>query len=238
MLRIALCDDEQAARDSLRFQLEKFMYEGDERIVYEFTSGETALRWLRNHPGEVDLLFLDVEMKEMTGMEAAERIRQFNKELLLVFVTGYSEYVFDGYRTGALDYVMKPAGEEQICRILSRARAILYGSRAKSFVFQNQEGTFRMPLDQILYFYSDRRQVGVVTEKGEYFFYGKLSEAAEKTDRRFVRIHQRYLVNGDLVEYIGHDELLIRGKTLPISRSMKDEAIKSLAECMLRGAGI
>ena len=68
MLRIALCDDEQEARDSLRFQLEKTMYEGEEDIVYEFTSGETALRWLKNHPGEVDLLFLDVEMKAMTGI--------------------------------------------------------------------------------------------------------------------------------------------------------------------------
>ncbi len=113
MLRIALCDDEQEARDQLRFQLEKSLYETDEEIVYEFSSGETAVRWLKKHPGEIDLLFLDVEMKEMTGMEAAERIREFDKTILLVFVTGYSEYVFDGYRTGALDYVMKPAGEER-----------------------------------------------------------------------------------------------------------------------------
>lgn len=189
MLRIALCDDEQEARDSLRFQLEKTMYEGDEDIVYEFTSGETALRWLKNHPGEVDLLFLDVEMKAMTGMETAEGIRQFDKELLIVFVTGYSEYVFDGYRTGALDYVLKPVSLERVRQVLNRAREILYEKRTKNFVFQNQEGTFRLPLDQILYFYSDRRQVGVVTENKEYLFYGKLSETEEKADSRFVRVH-------------------------------------------------
>ncbi len=237
MLRIALCDDEQEARDSLRFQLEKIMYEGDEDIVYEFTSGETALRWLKNHPGEVDLLFLDVEMKAMTGMETAEGIRQFDKELLIVFVTGYSEYVFDGYRTGALDYVLKPVSLERVRQVLNRAREILYEKRTKNFVFQNQEGTFRLPLDQILYFYSDRRQVGVVTENKEYLFYGKLSETEEKADSRFVRVHQRYLVNGDQVEYIGHDEVVIRGKTIPVSRGMKDEALKKLAECMLKGTG-
>ena len=60
MLRIALCDDEQEARDQLRFQLEKSLYETDEEIVYEFSSGETAVRWLKKHPGEIDLLFLDV----------------------------------------------------------------------------------------------------------------------------------------------------------------------------------
>lgn len=182
MLRIALCDDEQEARDQLRFQLEKSIYETDEEIVYEFSSGETAVRWLKKHPGEIDLLFLDVEMKEMTGMEAAERIREFDKTILLVFVTGYSEYVFDGYRTGALDYVMKPAGEERIRQIVSRAREAFYSRREKDFVFQNQEGTFRIALDQILYFYSDRRQVYLVTENREYAFYGKLSEVQFQVD--------------------------------------------------------
>lgn len=237
MLRIALCDDEQKARDQLRFQLEKTMYETDEEIVYEFSSGETALRWLGKHPGEIDLLFLDVEMKEMTGMEAAEEIRKFDKEILIVFVTGYSEYVFDGYRSGALDYVMKPAGEERIRQILMRARDILYGRREKNFVFQNQEGTFRMPVDRILYFYSDRRQVCLVTEQKEYFFYGKLGEVQAQVDDRFVRIHQRYLINGDHVEYIGHDEVLTGGRSLPVSRGMKEEAVKRLAERMLKGAG-
>lgn len=235
MLRIALCDDEQEARDCLRFQLEKTMYEGDEEIVYEFTSGETALRWLKKHPGEIDLLFLDVEMKDLNGMKTAEEIRKLDKELLIVFVTGYSEYVFDGYRTGALDYVLKPAEEEQIRLILSRAREYFFMKRERNFVFQNQDGTFRMPLDKILYFYSDRRQIGVVTEMEEYFFYGKLSEVEEKTDGHFVRIHQRYLVNGDRVEYIGHDQVEICGKELPISRGMKDTAAAKLAECMLKG---
>ena len=237
MLRIALCDDEQEARDSLRFQLEKSIYEGDEEIVYEFTSGETALRWLKKHPGEIDLLFLDVEMKDINGMKTAEEIRKFDKELLIVFVTGYSEYVFDGYRTGAFDYVLKPAEEEQIRHILSRAREHFFLKKEKNFVFQNQDGTFRMPLDKILYFYSDRRQVGVVTENGEYFFYGKLSEVEEKTDSRFVRIHQRYLVNGDRVAHIGHDQVEICGKELPISRGMKVAAVAKLAECMLKGIG-
>lgn len=100
MFRIGICDDESNARDALRFELEKAAKEEDWEIVYEFSSGTVALSWLKNHPGEIDLLFLDVEMPGMSGMETARRIRVFSRELLLVFVTGYSDYVFDGYQMG------------------------------------------------------------------------------------------------------------------------------------------
>ena len=81
MLRIGICDDQQEARDALRFGLEKVIREESEQIVYEFSTGESAVRWLKKHPGEIDLLFLDVEMKGMNGMEAAEQIREFDREI-------------------------------------------------------------------------------------------------------------------------------------------------------------
>ena len=86
MLRIAICDDEIAARDMLRIQLEKVLVESTEEIVYEFSSGVNAVSWLQKHPGEIDLLFLDVEMDGLNGMETAKKIRAFDKDLSLVFV--------------------------------------------------------------------------------------------------------------------------------------------------------
>ena len=97
MLRIGICDDQIDARNTLRFQLEKVLYEESEQIVYEFSTGESAVRWLKKHPGEIDLLFLDVEMNGANGMEAARQIREFDKGICLVFVTGYTDYVFAGY---------------------------------------------------------------------------------------------------------------------------------------------
>ena len=93
MLRIALCDDETTARDTLRCQIEPFLKE-EEEIVYEFSSGQSAVRWLRSHAGQIDLLFLDIEMKESNGMETARLIRTFDQTLLIVFVTGYSGFRF------------------------------------------------------------------------------------------------------------------------------------------------
>lgn len=129
MLRIAICDDEIDARDALRIQLEKLLIEDSEEIVYEFSSGTNAASWFFKHPGEIDLLFLDVEMKGLNGMETAEKIRTFDNQSAIVFVTGYSDYVFDGYRVGALDYLMKPATEESLRQLLGRVRAKAAGKK-------------------------------------------------------------------------------------------------------------
>ena len=156
MLRIAICDDETAARDALRFQLEKIIDDETEEIVYEFSSGVNAEKWLRKYPGQIDLLFLDVEMNGMNGMETAEKIRAFDENLLIVFVTGYQDYVFDGYRVGALDYVMKPVGVQRLREVYDRVKHILKERMQKTFIVKNSDGVYRFQYDDIFYFYSQR----------------------------------------------------------------------------------
>ena len=113
--------------------------------MYEFVSGKNAASWLKKHPGEIDLLFLDVEMKEPNGMETARYIRTFDEEILIVFVTGHKDYVFDGYEADALDYVLKPAEPERLKRILERVRRIMEKNREKTFIFKNMDGAYRLP---------------------------------------------------------------------------------------------
>ena len=184
-------------------------------------------------------MFLDVEMPGLNGMETAERIQKFDKNMILVFVTGYTDYVFDGYRVGALDYVIKPAGKERLYEIMKRVREQLFLQLKENFVFQNIDGTYRFSYEEILYFYSERRQVTVVTERGDFTFYGKLGEVESETGGDFVRIHQRYLVNGKKVSHIGSTSLLIgegdKVAELPISRGLREAASSKLARILLRG---
>lgn len=239
MLRIGICDDQMEARDALRFQLEKVLREESEQIVYEFSTGESAVRWLKKHPGEIDLLFLDVEMKGINGMEAAGQIREFDRDICLVFVTGYADYVFDGYKVNALDYVIKPVGAERIGEVLKRVREQIFDNREKAFCFKTQEGTYRLPLSDISCFYSDKRKVNVVCagreEKLSYAFYGKLDEVEEQLSGAFVRVHQRYLVNPKWVTRIGGESVTVAGQSIPMSRAMKEEATVKLAKAMLEG---
>lgn len=242
MLRIGICDDQTQARDTLRFGLEKVLRDESEQIVYEFSTGASAVRWLKKHPGEIDLLFLDVEMEGMNGMEAASAIREFNKEICLVFVTGYTDYVFDGYKVNALDYVIKPATAERLSEVLMRVREQLSDRHDRTFSFKNSEGTYRLPLSDISYFYSDKRKVNVVCtnspETYTYSFYGKLDEVEEQLYGAFVRIHQRYLVNPMHVMRIGSENITINETCLPISRALKENATVKLAKSMLEGEGL
>ncbi len=237
MLRIGICDDQLNARDALRFELEKILRDKSEQIVYEFSTGASAVRWLEKHPGEIDLLFLDVEMDGISGMDAAAQIRNFDKEICLVFVTGYTDYVFDGYKVNALDYVIKPASAKKLLDVLKRVREQLSDKYDKTFSFKNPEGTYRLPLSNIAYFYSDKRKVNIVCTSRErslsYSFYGKLDEVEAKLSHAFVRIHQRYLVNPAHVERIGSENITIAGACLPMSRALKESAAVKLAKAML-----
>ena len=234
MLRIAICDDEVESRDALRFLLEDILHE-DEKNVYEFVAGKNAAGWLKKHPGEVDLLFLDVEMNGMNGLETAKEIREFNSELQIVFVTGFTDYVFDGYQVGALDYVVKPVRKERLIQVIERVRMLEKKQKSEVFCMKNQDGTYRFLYRKIDFFYSDKRIVTLVTEGKEYPFYGKLDEVEEQLIGKFVRIHQRYLVNPWKVDYIEKEQVCIGENKLPVSRGMKKEALSRIAHTMLEG---
>lgn len=236
MLRIGICDDESDVRDSLRFQLEKLLDEKTEQIVYEFSDGLVASNWVKNHPGEIDLLFLDIEMQKQNGMETAKIIREYDKNIAFAFVTGYTEYVYEGYEVEAIGYFIKPISLKQLHTLLERMRKKLRENDKDDFYcFKNTDGTYRLSKKDIFYLESDKRQIHIKTLSQDYVIYGKLDDIAKDfADDSFIRIHNRYLVNSRHVEHIGTDSLFIHSEKLPFSRSHKKEAIQTLAKQMVK----
>ena len=221
MLRIGICDDLADARLVLRSLLERIL---EARKVqgqfFEFSSGETLLRWYDHHIGELDLIFLDMELHELDGMETARRLRAADAGLQMVFVTGYADHVFDGYSVGALD----------------RAQGALVRELDRAYICRNGDTYYRVPISNILYFASDRRQVQCVTEGRTYTFYGKLDAVAEEIGAAFVRVHQRYLVRAGAVDRMESGEVILRnGERLPVSRSCQRSALLALAQAELEG---
>lgn len=123
MLRIGICDDSAEARFVLRAALERILENRKiQGQIYEFSAGENLLRWFDHHMGELELIFLDMELHQLDGLETARRLRAMDAGLQLVFVTGYPEHVFEGYSVGALGYLLKPPKQEQLEDVLERAR--------------------------------------------------------------------------------------------------------------------
>lgn len=148
-------------------------------------------------------------------------------------MTGYSDYVFDGYHVGALDYLMKPVAEEKLRKLIGRVRTKSAQEESHTFTLKNMDGTWRFRLLDILYFYSDRRKVTLVTAKGEYSFYARLDEIEEQLSPDFVRIHQRYLINPAGVEYLGSESVTINGRVLPCSRRYRETALPKIARSLM-----
>lgn len=235
MMSIAVCDDNQENRLSLRWLLESILENRKiEYTIYEFSSGETLLPWMEKHRHEIDLLFLDIEMGTLNGMETARQIRVDNDILQIVFVTGFSDYVFDGYGVDALGYLLKPAKREQLETIISRALAKRCKDAGQVYSCRNGDIRYRIPYKEILYFESNRRKVTCVTQKRSYEFYGKLDEVAQElSGSDFVRIHQRYFVRSDAIRQICGNEVQVGEHTLPISRSYHQQALLTLTRSTL-----
>ena len=108
MLQIGICDDARESRFQLRVLLERAL-EGRSAParLLEFSSGDALLGWMDRHAGELDLVFLDIEMEGTNGMDTARALREADQSLQLVFVTGYSDYVFDGYEVAEAENGMQ-----------------------------------------------------------------------------------------------------------------------------------
>ena len=234
MLRIGICDDIYDARLVLRSALERVLERRrTEGQFFDFSSGEGLLRWLERHAGELDLVFLDMEMGELDGMETARRLRAADGGLQLVFVTGYADYVYQGYEVGAMGYLIKPVDRQALYALLARVEEEQRRKAPDYYVIRNSEGLYRIPKREILYACSDRRLVSVVTADRTYAFYAKLDDVAEQLGPDFLRIHQRYLVQTDRVEAMEGSTLHIGGTSLPVSRSLRQSVSMALARHML-----
>ncbi len=236
MLRIGICDDSADARIALRAALERALdRRSGEASFFEFSSGEGLLRWMENHAGELELVFLDIEMGELDGMETARRLREADEGLGLVFVTGYTDYVFDGYSVGALGYLMKPPKQDQLDGVLNRAAEARLREGDQVFLCRSGETLYRIPKKRILYFASDRRQVSCVSDARTYVFYGKLDDVERDVGDGFIRVHPRYLVRTGAVDRLEGSQIFVGDAAIPVSRACRSAALAALARSALEG---
>lgn len=234
MVVIGICDDEKQQRGQLQKTIGTYLQlAGEEYEIRMYPEAEQLLKDIKKDRNCLDILFLDIELGGMNGVEAARVLRRYTKDLILVFITGYEDYVFNGYEVGALNYIMKPYRQEKIKEVLREALLRLDKCKDHYLTVQNGTQICRFHTKDILYLTSDLRKITIFTRDAAFEFYGKLSDLEQKLPSTFVRTHQRYLINLPEVERIDNKCAVIHGKAVPVSKSRYQEVAGRFARMML-----
>ena len=232
MIRIALVEDEAEVRAQLQGYVQRHTRQyGTEFAVTEFADG---MELLDDYRPVYDILFLDVEMKHLDGMETARRIRALDADVVLVFVTNMAQYAIRGYEVDALDYVLKPVNYYQFCTKLSRAIQRVQRRRGGQVVLQLAGGGIQLLDTADIYYLETRsRMLYYHTSKGEFAARASLQSAEKQlAEYHFVRCNQCYLVNLAYVKGIENDFALVKNDRLEISRRQRTAFLTAVASYM------
>ncbi len=197
-IRTLVVDDERYAREELTYLLSNFP---DIQVVGEAENGEDAiLKTIQLLP---DVVFLDVEMPKMNGVEVAKVLVELKKVPLIIFATAYPQFAAEAFRINAIDYLLKPYDEEQLKQTILRIEKIVYPSLpvdnaeklGKLAVEAGGEIDYILPQD-ILYMYRDKKVTKIITRTENYEVRTTLKELESRlVPFSFFRIHKGYLVN-------------------------------------------
>ncbi len=196
MLQIAICDDEQFYREKIKYLLEEYLQaKGMLYTLHLFLSGEDFLEQCENNV-RFDIVFLDISMEEVDGIQVAQRIRSFHSDTYIVFVTAFIDYALEGYKVNAVRYLMKDTLEIALEECMN---AILQKMQVARVTFSFLEGEKRLYTDNILYVESRGHKSifhYMESEMVSYQIYDKLDSVERNLEGYgFLRIHKSYLVN-------------------------------------------
>ena len=229
MIRIAMVEDEAAVREQLQGYIQRYTRQyGTEFAVTEFSDGVEILDAYRP---VYDIVLLDVEMKHLDGMETARRIRELDRDVVLLFITNMAQYAIKGYAVGALDYVLKPVPYFAFSQQLQKAEEKLR-RRARHYLAVPVEGGLRrLDTAQIYYMESEGHRVHFYTEEGEFSAPGALKTFEEKlADLPFARCNSGYLVNLAQVKSVQQGLAQVGPYKLQVSRPKRKSFLAALAD--------
>ncbi len=215
--KIAVCDDSAADRAYVMNLVEKWAKgAGADLSLCAFSSAEEFLFHYEENK-DYQILLLDIEMGRMDGVELAKKLRRDNETIQIIFITGYSDYIAEGYEVSALHYLLKPVKQEKLMAVLDRAAEKLH-TNEKVLHFEVSGELVRVPVYQIRY--ADVRLNYVTVHGTEDITVKKtLSELQDMLDERFYRVGRSAIVNLTKVERVTRTEIHLNdGSIVPLPR--------------------
>ena len=215
--KIAICDDSSADRQYLSTLADRWAADRGHVIRTAFFSSAEEFLFHYAEEKDYDILLLDIEMGAMDGVTMARTLRRDNETVQIIFVTGYSDYIAEGYDVAALHYLMKPVREDKLFSVLDRAAEKL--SRNETVLnFEVGGEMVRVPIYQIRYADVSGNYV-TIHAAGEVTVKMTLGELEGQLDRRFYRAGRSVIVNLTMISRVTKTEILLSdGTVVPLPR--------------------
>ena len=226
-LNLAICDDETEQIEHLCLLVADWAKESRQLVHVDTYPSAEAFLFIYGSDKHYDILLLDIQMGKMDGVTLARQIRAVNKEIQIIFITGYMEYIADGYDVEALHYLLKPTDRNKLFAVLDRAVEKLKSNEMALIVNQGGEVS-RIPLYDIRYL-EVRHNYVTIHANHEYTIKKPLAEFAKELDDSFFRTGRSFVVNLRYIRKITRTEVFLEGDIIvPLSRGLYDDLNRAL----------
>lgn len=228
MIKIAVVEDDPAYRKRLNTFIQDYENETGER--FKVTTFLDGLDIVEDCSTSYDIIFMDIQMKHLDGMQAARSTRKYDKNVIIIFITNLAQFAIQGYEVEALDYVLKPVNYFAFSQELQKA---VRKVREKSSFYLNiiqESSMIRLDVSKINYVESQGHNIIYHTEEGIFRNRDSLKNVEQKLKgRKFSRCNNCYLVNLAYVEKVDKNIVTVSGEELQISRPKKKGFMEDLA---------
>lgn len=226
---IAIVEDDQQACDTLKSYIDRFSKDTKQEFnIYTFTDGDEITS---DYEAKYDIIFLDIEMKRLDGMSAAHKIREFDQEVIIIFITNMAKYAISGYNVGALSFLLKPLPYFAFSQELSKCIVRLKNRKQKSLLIPTENGILKINNQDILYVESYGHNINIYTITGVHCMRGTIKKVEEELmDFHFYRCNNGYLVNLSYVSGVQDEEAMVGKYRLKISRPRKKSFMEALTQ--------
>ena len=222
MISVAICDDEKYMSDQIEKSVSDFFYgKNMEVVVSQFPCGEELLRYDK----PIDLLFLDIQMKETDGMTVARKLRKRGFRGYLIFVTVLQEMVFQSFEVQAFDYLVKPIEQRQFDKTMERLLESMQNAGEANLLVRRGYESHIIALDDIVYCEIIDRKVYLHLISSKIIdYYERIENLESRLDDRFFRCHRSFLINLQyLKSYQDQTAYMEDGTRIPVSRLRSKE---------------
>lgn len=235
MIRIAIVDDEKVIREQIKKLVEKKQIDCE---IDTYGTGEDLLK----ADSVYDIIFLDIQMDGMNGIDTARALRQKADNTVLIFITGVKEYVFDAFDVAAFHYLIKPIEENKFWEVCDRA--VLAVTKKKQnplgqIFIKTRSQSITLDQSNVLYIESRAKKVEIHTKTNIVEAYAAISELEKQLVGSFYRCHRGYLVNMAFIAGYENDSITLNnGETIILSKDKYSEFVKVYMRYLKNGGGI